>query len=343
MIKTARNSLSSLIVSQVIEGVRQGDYNLEGLLDQCQITEKELSDRNQRIEIDKVVKLYKLCYQATQDESLCQFERRTELGTTRMMALSLLNTRTLGKAMQRMTEFNNLFHNSLRYSMSTSQGHTTFTVERIPGHKILTNHMVESGLTANHRFLGWLCNDRIILNQVTLDFPPPEYKDEYRYFYYGAPVLFNQSVTSMRFDSSYLDHRIVQSEASVESFIRRSPLDIHLPMNAGGALTRSIRLLTKESFTQRKLPPEFDDIALRMDFKPHTLRRRLSEEGTNFHTIQSQVRRDIAIHHLGHPETSIEDIALHTGYSEPSAFIRAFKNWTGFTPLQFRKGMEVDE
>jgi len=48
-------------------------------------------------------------------------------------------------------------------------------------------------------------------------------------------------------------------------------------------------------------------------------------------------------YHLGHPETSIEEIALHTGYSEPGSFIRAFKNWTGFTPLQFRKGMEVDK
>jgi len=39
----------------------------------------------------------------------------------------------------------------------------------------------------------------------------------------------------------------------------------------------------------------------------------------------------------------MEQIAAYTGYTEASAFIRAFKAWTGFTPLNFRKGMVVDE
>jgi len=343
VIKTARNSVSARYVNHALEGLRRENYNLEGLLDQCQITVKDLNDKHQRIEIDRVVKLYRLCQMATRDETFCQLEYPTQLGQFRILALSLLNTRTLGKAMLRMTELNNLFHNSLQSSMATSHGQTTYIVERIPGHKVLTPLMIDSSLSVAHRFLGWLCNDRIILNQVSLDIPPPDYKSEHRHLYYGAPVLYNQPVNSFRFDNSYLEHRIVQNEASVESYTRRAPLDLHLPMDVGGALTQSVRLLTKESFTQRKLPPELDEIASRMGYKPHTLRRRLSEEGSSFHTIQSHVRRDIAIHHLGHPETSIEEIALHTGYSEPSAFIRAFKNWTGFTPLQFRKGMEVDK
>ncbi|BFM15003.1 AraC family transcriptional regulator [Maricurvus nonylphenolicus] len=342
-IKTAKNSVSALYVNQALEGIRQENYNLEDLLYQCHLTEEDLYRKEQRIEIDKAVKLYKLCYQVTQDESLCQLEHPTQLGHFRILALSLLNTRTLGKALRRMTEFNNLFHNSFHFSINTSHGQTTYSVERIPGHKILTTHAIDGVLSLAHRFLGWLCNDRIILNQVSLDFSPPDYKNEHKHLYYGAPVLYNQPINSFSFDNSYLDHRIMQNEASVESYIRRSPLDLHLPIDVGGALTQSVRLLTKKAFTQQKLPPELDDIASHLNYKSHTLRRRLSEEGTNFHTIQSQVRRDIAIHHLGHPETSIEEIALHTGYSEPSAFIRAFKNWTGFTPLQFRKGMIVDE
>jgi len=67
----------------------------------------------------------------------------------------------------------------------------------------------------------------------------------------------------------------------------------------------------------------------------------MKKEGTSFHTIVAQVRRDIAIHHLGAGELSIENIAYKTGYTEPGSFIRAFKAWTGFTPLHFRKGLEI--
>jgi AraC-like DNA-binding protein len=77
-----------------------------------------------------------------------------------------------------------------------------------------------------------------------------------------------------------------------------------------------------------------------LQVNPHTLRRQL-RKGTEFHTIVSQVRRDIAIQHLGAGELSIENIAYRVGYTEPGSFIRAFKAWTGFTPLNFRKGLEI--
>ncbi|TMO72758.1 hypothetical protein CWC16_19760 [Pseudoalteromonas sp. S3776] len=43
---------------------------------------------------------------------------------------------------------------------------------------------------------------------------------------------------------------------------------------------------------------------------------------------------------MGDNQQTIEDIAEAAGYTEPCSFIRAFKSWTGFTPLQFRKGLD---
>jgi AraC-like DNA-binding protein len=45
------------------------------------------------------------------------------------------------------------------------------------------------------------------------------------------------------------------------------------------------------------------------------------------------------MHALGNPELTIEEVAIQAGYSEPAAFIRAFKAWTGFTPAKFRHGV----
>ena len=85
--------------------------------------------------------------------------------------------------------------------------------------------------------------------------------------------------------------------------------------------------------------PELELVASTLDVHPQTLRRRLSKEGTSFSELKGQVRRDVALHFLGKQGVSIEEIAHRAGFSESSAFIRAFKGWTGVTPYTYRKGL----
>jgi AraC-like DNA-binding protein len=84
---------------------------------------------------------------------------------------------------------------------------------------------------------------------------------------------------------------------------------------------------------------ELNDVAVTLEVHPQTLRRRLAAEGTTFKDIKNQVRRDTALHFLGKQGLSIEEISHRAGFSESSAFIRAFKGWTGVTPYTYRKGL----
>jgi AraC-like DNA-binding protein len=86
-------------------------------------------------------------------------------------------------------------------------------------------------------------------------------------------------------------------------------------------------------------PPELEKVALELGIHTQTLRRRLDSEGTSFSEIKAFMRRDYALHLLGKQGLSIEEIAYRTGFSESSAFIRAFKTWTGVTPYTYRKGL----
>jgi AraC-like DNA-binding protein len=67
------------------------------------------------------------------------------------------------------------------------------------------------------------------------------------------------------------------------------------------------------------------------------LQRHLQAEGTSFQTLVDNTRKELALRHLQNPETPIHDIAFLLGFSEPSAFQRAFKRWTGETPRTYRK------
>ena len=85
--------------------------------------------------------------------------------------------------------------------------------------------------------------------------------------------------------------------------------------------------------------PELNEVAGALEVHPQTLRRRLAGEGTSFMDLKTALRRDTALHFLGKQGLSIEEIATRAGFSESSAFIRAFKTWTGVTPYAYRKGL----
>ena len=86
--------------------------------------------------------------------------------------------------------------------------------------------------------------------------------------------------------------------------------------------------------------PDFDTLAAELNMTAVTLRRRLREEGASYQEIKDQLRRDLAISYLSHSRRSVVDIALELGFSERSAFHRAFRKWTGASPGEFRRGVQ---
>jgi AraC-like DNA-binding protein len=82
---------------------------------------------------------------------------------------------------------------------------------------------------------------------------------------------------------------------------------------------------------------EFDSLAAAMNTTPATLRRRLRDEGNSYQAIKDQLRHELAINYLSDLKRSTTEIGLDLGYSERSAFHRAFRNWTGLAPGEFRR------
>jgi AraC-like DNA-binding protein len=81
----------------------------------------------------------------------------------------------------------------------------------------------------------------------------------------------------------------------------------------------------------------FTALAGAMRIKPSTLRHHLHDEGQSYAAIKDEIRRDFATEMLVNTQATIADVAAELGYSEPSAFFRAFRKWTGKTPDEFRR------
>ncbi|MFK7843976.1 MAG: helix-turn-helix domain-containing protein [Rhodothermales bacterium] len=82
--------------------------------------------------------------------------------------------------------------------------------------------------------------------------------------------------------------------------------------------------------------PTIFDTAQQLGMSGRTLQRRLSEQGYYFQTLVDESRRQLSESLLQETDYSLAEIAFMTGYSEQSAFTRAFKRWAGQTPRSYR-------
>jgi AraC-like DNA-binding protein len=104
---------------------------------------------------------------------------------------------------------------------------------------------------------------------------------------------------------------------------------------AGDALVEKIRyyLLTNAYLGI----PSLSEIAANFNVSPRTLQRKLKEEGISYQDVADEVRKSLAIHYLEEGGYPVKEISYMLGYNELSAFTRAFKRWTGSTPVNFKK------
>jgi AraC-like DNA-binding protein len=78
-----------------------------------------------------------------------------------------------------------------------------------------------------------------------------------------------------------------------------------------------------------------ETVATQFSMSNRTLRRRLQEEATSFQEVLDEVRVELAHHYLTKEKRGIDEVAFLLGFSDPSAFTKAFRRWTGQTPADF--------
>ncbi|MFB9930424.1 AraC family transcriptional regulator ligand-binding domain-containing protein [Amycolatopsis halotolerans] len=180
-----------------------------------------------------------------------------------------------------------------------------------------------------HRLLGWLTGQRIDLRELRLPWPKPDHAPHYE-LVFGRHPQFDADALVLSFDGKLLPAPVIRSEAELAEFLEDQPDAWLATRDYGSALADQVRAIVE----QGTVAP--DDIADRLGISAQHLRRRLRGEGTSIGEIRDGVRRDAAIASLSRGDESIEKLAQRLGFSEASAFRRAFRRWTGRTPADYR-------
>ena len=152
--------------------------------------------------------------------------------------------------------------------------------------------------------------------------------------YFGCPVYYGADRDALRVSDATLATPNRLGDPTISQFF-----DAHMETELGelsddSGLDKRVRIQISQSLSEGV--PTLAEIAFRMGMSSRTLQRRLSEKDLSFKTLIDESRRQLAERLLNQTEYSLNEIAFLTGFSEQSAFNRAFKRWAGMTPRSYR-------
>jgi AraC-like DNA-binding protein len=151
--------------------------------------------------------------------------------------------------------------------------------------------------------------------------------------WFGVPVRFGAAHTQMVYARKILDHKLVTADPSLLAILQRVAEDVSSRSVARPPLTAQVRHELTTGL--RSDEASIERIAQKLGLTPRSLQRRLKEEGTSFLSLREELRRELSQRYLDQG-LAIAEISFMLGFSEPSAFFRAFKRWTGRTPDESR-------
>ena len=330
-------TISICFVAAALQSVRARNLNADELLATVGLSSSLLHVPQARVSAKHYGALWRAIALALDDEFFGQDSRRMKVGSFAMLCHAVLGCKTLGQALDRSLRFYALILDDIHGTCVRDDKEARIVLhERTPpeGTRVFAHELL---LMLLFGVSCWLVGRRIAILRSEFSYAEPAHSAEYRLMY-CADLNFNRPNTAIVFEAAYLDLPVVQNERSIKDFLRTAPEGILLKYKNESSLSARVRRRLRQF-----LPgdvPEFEALAEELNTTPATMRRRLHEEGASYQSIKDQLRRDLAISYLSHSSRSVTDIALQLGFSERSAFHRAFRKWTGASPGEFRRTVQ---
>ncbi|AOW94997.1 AraC family transcriptional regulator [Rhodococcus sp. WMMA185] len=319
--------------------------DLSPALSAAGLTTASLSDPLARLTPAQVTAFTQAVWQITDDELFGLGPAPVPRGTFRLVCLALIHTENLSAALERMADILHALPALPALHISSGpNGGTRMSIDIRPAASMQTEDpdlsleaarlITDFLLILLHRFAAWLVGKRVPLLAAELPYPAPVPRLAENYDHiFGIPVHFDSRIPAIEFDNAVMRAPIIQNEQTLENYLRESPTLLMSERDYDSSASAQVRRVLELGLKGRTSTAE--DIAQMLSISVPHLRRLLRQEGTSLNQLREEVLRDAAIAGLRRGET-VEDLSARLGFSESSAFRRAFKRWTGGTPSSYR-------
>ncbi len=320
-------------VQALLDVAARRGWDVASMMGEAGISVDLLAQGRARVTLEQITILFRRLWRTTDDELLGFGLRPMPLGTFRLLCFGLISAPTLRAAIQRAKTFRRSLPGlpPIELVEAGAEARLEFDISAVAAP---IDVLVDVLLVSSHRYLAWILGQRMPLRRVEVPYPAGPDNGDYD-LVFGTPMRFSAPRPALVFATDLLDAPLVRDEDELVTFLSDLPAAVLTRTGTITTVTGRVRRLLERGLTGAW--PSVDDLAAELAMSPQTLRRKLREEGTSSREIKERIMRDAAVTSLVRGEETIAALSRRLGFSEPSAFSRAFSRWTGDPPSAYQR------
>lgn len=307
------------------------------VLEKAGISSWRMDESSGRVSAEQYTRLLQVLWHRSHDECFGFTQNPLKPGTFAMMCQAIMACGRLEHAVRRCVRFYGLVTDDFRLEFHKEQSSARLELHIVKPLLGDLSFFTEAFFAVLIRLMSWLVDQQIMPLQIGLSYKASESGHSFENRFHG-PIHYDQPFSSLTFSLPCLAEPLKREASELRELLARGPSvflvdfkkESDYPSRLKAFLTRDAENLNKD----------LETCAKELGISSSSLRRKLREEGENFHTLRDGLRRRRAMYYLQQTHKSIDAIASLMGYSEPSTFHRAFRKWTGETPRSFRQGVK---
>jgi len=322
--------------SLVNYGERRG-LNRNDLISVASVSEAQLNDGRLLVDVARYEAVYQYLEEALESTTVgFEFGQHFEADRWGVLGYLAITAPNLMGAMAVQYRFQSLSGNMGSPIQIEKDGQ--LILQWVPAYSC-SHHMPEQILTGLVSLARRLTNNGDFSpDQVFFTHKSLSQRSQYE-SYFGCPVTFSQD-----FNGLFID------KAMLGAPLRRSDAELHHVL-----LEHAKNLLTQQTFSSplevikdyilKTLPdhvPDIEEVSDYLNLSVRSTQRKLQEYSTSYSDVLDSIRKELALTYLKQTQNSVLYVSERLGFSEQSAFQRAFKRWTGTTPRRYRLSLSAE-
>jgi AraC-like DNA-binding protein len=326
-------TVSVTLVQTLLEAVERAGGDPDALLAECGLDRSLIEAPSARFDAARYDALHERALDVTGDPALgLHLAEHARLAAFHLVGFLTANCRTIRQALGVFARYRRLLSDVEAPTLVEDGDLAILTCYFVQGSPRGNRLRAEFGMTAVMRTAQDALGLKEAPRLVEFIHAAPDHAAEYARVF-GCDVRFGAAACRIHIPREVLDRPQIHANRDLFHLLETRAVS-DLASLPAPTMTVRVRAAIVEHYDGTR--PSMDDIAKRLGISSRSLRRRLQEEQAAFPDLVDEAMAEIARVMLLDPSATIHDIADRLGFSEPSAFHRAFKRWTGLTPGQFR-------